>query len=99
MTSRVPPARTPPVRTPPVRVPPVRTSPLQRGVQMLKAALPAPSATPEVTAQRRAICAGCDQRQVRKMPVVGEFAVCGACGCPIDRKTARADSQCPLKKW
>lgn len=67
--------------------------------QLVSAMLPAASATPDVVAHRRAICAACPMKGTRKFSVVGTMEVCNACGCPIQRKTARADSQCPQSKW
>lgn len=46
----------------------------------------------DTIAARRATCDGCDKRDGTK---------CGACGCPIENKTALATERCPLDppKW
>jgi len=64
--------------------------------KVIAAALPAQSAPQEVIDRRRAICAACDQKKT-----VVALVVCGVCNCVIERKTARADSTCPLPqpKW
>lgn len=54
------------------------------------------NATPEVTARRRAICAGCEFKKT--IPVVNR-EVCGACGCLILSKTGLANAKCPKGKW
>lgn len=84
---------------------PVLRSPLlgsvaHKAAQIAKAALPAAEAAADVVAKRRAICAACPTKATRTIPVMGTTVdVCSACGCPIQRKTARADSQCPQSKW
>ncbi len=68
--------------------------------QLVSAMLPAASATPDVVAHRRAICAACPTKATRTIPVLGTTVdVCNACGCPIQRKTERANSTCPQSKW
>jgi hypothetical protein len=51
--------------------------------------------TDEVTiAQRRATCAGCEDRRVRC-----GVNLCRQCGCSIRLKTRLALEECPAKKW
>jgi rRNA maturation endonuclease Nob1 len=73
---------------------------LHKGAAIVKAALPAAQADQQVTAHRRAVCAACPEKITRTLPIINStMDVCKACGCPIERKTARADSRCPLSKW
>lgn len=48
----------------------------------------------QTSAQRRAICNGCDKKQ----QVLG-VDKCGECGCLLVFKAAFKFSACPLNKW
>lgn len=56
--------------------------------------------------ERRAICAGCDQRQVtHDTPIIAAalrtdgVERCGACGCVLAILSAIPWSHCPKGKW
>lgn len=51
-----------------------------------------PKATDKVKAVRLMICESCDVLDP-------ESRKCRSCGCPVDRKTGWADSDCPLGEW
>lgn len=57
--------------------------------------------TPEQQAlaeERAATCDACEFKEFRKIP---RTFVCGACGCPINRKiyTPLGEGACPKGKW
>ena len=51
-----------------------------------------PKADDDEVRRRLAICEACESYDAAKKR-------CTACGCPVRRKSKRADSECPLHKW
>ena len=54
----------------------------------------------KVSSLRMAICNDCPELDLEgtKCKVPGTAPCCGACGCPLAKKT-RSNSTCPLAKW
>jgi hypothetical protein len=53
-------------------------------------------ATPEVRAERLALCAACPKLKVLKKEYV---SICTKCTCVVEGKTWLANEHCPLEKW
>lgn len=53
-------------------------------------------ATPDVRAERLALCVACPKLKVLKKEYV---SICSACNCIVEGKTWLAKEHCPLEKW
>jgi hypothetical protein len=53
----------------------------------------------KIAIERAEICFGCDRIKTKSV-LSKKLKVCGACGCPIDKKVFSQEyNPCPLKKW